>query len=230
MNSASAFLQQTSQLDCCGALNNVDYSKIDPSVMADVFHCIDLTDPDFCVAVLAIIFNPIFWNVVARWEHKTRGLTNLFGSAHTACYSLGFLIILLNVYRSHSFTEAMRKQPKLELLESPEAFYSGLAILGIGCLFVFSSYYALGFTGTFLGDHFGILKKEKVTGFPFNVMDNPMYWGSTANYLGITIMNASPVGMVLTALVAVTYKIAIGFEGPFTEEIYRQKTKSVKNK
>ncbi|MBN3287205.1 PEMT methyltransferase, partial [Polyodon spathula] len=42
--------------------------------------------------------------------------------------------------------------------------------------------------GKVAGDHFGILKKEKVTGFPFNVMDNPMYWGSTANYLGITIM------------------------------------------
>lgn len=230
MNSASAFLQQTSQLDCCGGLNNVDYNKIDTSVMADVFHYIDLTDAHFCVAVFAIIFNPIFWNVVARWEHKTRGLTNFFGSAHTACYSLGFLIILLNVYLSHSFTEAMRKQPKLELLESAEAFYSGLALLGIGYLFVFSSFYALGFTGTIFGDHFGILKKEKVTGFPFNIMDNPMYWGSTANYLGITVMNASPVGMVLTALVAVTYKIAIGFEGPFTEEIYRQKTKSVKNK
>ncbi|XP_058851976.1 phosphatidylethanolamine N-methyltransferase isoform X2 [Acipenser ruthenus] len=230
MNSASAFLQQTSQLDCCGGLNNVDYNKIDTSVMADVFHYIDLTDAHFCAAVLVIIFNPIFWNVVARWEHKTRGLTNFFGSAHTACYSLGFLIILLNVYLSHSFTEAMRKQPKLELLESAEAFYSGLALLGIGYLFVFSSFYALGFTGTIFGDHFGILKKEKVTGFPFNIMDNPMYWGSTAVYLGITVMNASPVGMVLTALVAVTYKIAIGFEGPFTEEIYRQKTKSVKNK
>lgn len=40
----------------------------------------------------------------------------------------------------------------------------------------------------FTGDYFGILKEEKVTSFPFSVMDNPMYWGSTACYLGWSIM------------------------------------------
>lgn len=38
------------------------------------------------------------------------------------------------------------------------------------------------------GDYFGILMEKKVTGFPFNFMDNPMYWGSTANYLGLALM------------------------------------------
>lgn len=39
-----------------------------------------------------------------------------------------------------------------------------------------------------LGDYFGILLEEKVTVFPFNIMENPMYWGSTANYLGLALM------------------------------------------
>ncbi|TRY83766.1 hypothetical protein DNTS_025258 [Danionella cerebrum] len=39
---------------------------------------------------------------VARWEHRTRGLTRLFGGPYVACYSLAALILLLNVYRSHS--------------------------------------------------------------------------------------------------------------------------------
>lgn len=38
------------------------------------------------------------------------------------------------------------------------------------------------------GDYFGILKEARVTTFPFNVLDNPMYWGSTANYLGWAVM------------------------------------------
>ena len=38
------------------------------------------------------------------------------------------------------------------------------------------------------GDYFGILKEARVTTFPFNVLDNPMYWGSTANYLGWALM------------------------------------------
>lgn len=38
------------------------------------------------------------------------------------------------------------------------------------------------------GDYFGILMEAKVTSFPFNVLDNPMYWGSTAVYLGWSLM------------------------------------------
>lgn len=38
------------------------------------------------------------------------------------------------------------------------------------------------------GDYFGILKEARVTTFPFNILDNPMYWGSTANYLGWALM------------------------------------------
>lgn len=40
----------------------------------------------------------------------------------------------------------------------------------------------------FLGDYFGILMDEKVTAFPFNIIENPMYWGSTANYLGLALV------------------------------------------
>ncbi|KAI1886487.1 hypothetical protein AGOR_G00196250 [Albula goreensis] len=211
------------QLDCCGGLNNVDYSKVDVSAMANILQHIDPSDARFCVAVIAILFNPFFWNVVARWEHRTRGLTRLFGGPYVACYCLGFLIILLNVYRSHSITVAMKAQGRWEVLDSPHVFYCGAALLAGGSALVLSSFLALGFTGTFLGDYFGILMEQKVTGFPFNVLDNPMYWGSTANYLGLALMNASPVGIVLTAVVAVSYQVAILFEGPFTEEIYRRR-------
>lgn len=38
------------------------------------------------------------------------------------------------------------------------------------------------------GDYFGILMEAKVTSFPFSVLDNPMYWGSTAVYLGWSLM------------------------------------------
>ncbi|XP_051529526.1 phosphatidylethanolamine N-methyltransferase-like isoform X2 [Myxocyprinus asiaticus] len=217
-------------LDCCGGLNNVDYSQMDMSVFADLSRFADLTEPRFCVAVIAIIFNPFFWNVVARWEHRTQGLTRLFGGPYEACYFLGVLILLLNVYRSHSITVAMKGQPRWELLDNVQVYYAGAALMALGSLFVISSFLALGFTGTFLGDYFGILMDQKVTGFPFNVMDNPMYWGSTANYLGLALMNASPIGVVLTAVVGLSYRIAIAYEGPFTEEMYRQMSQRCKHK
>lgn len=39
----------------------------------------------------------------------------------------------------------------------------------------------------FIGDYFGILMDERVTGFPFNVCENPMYVGSTLNFLATAL-------------------------------------------
>ncbi|XP_005414027.1 PREDICTED: phosphatidylethanolamine N-methyltransferase isoform X2 [Chinchilla lanigera] len=180
-------------------------------------------DPSVVAAVLTIAFNPFFWNVVARWEHRTRKLSSAFRSPHLACYSLGGVILLLNGLRSHCFTQAMLSQPKMEGLDNPTTYCLGLALLSVGSVFVLSSFFALGFTGTFLGDYFGILKEARVTTFPFSIVDNPMYWGSTANYLGWALMHASPTGLLLTAVVALVYVVAILYEEPFTAEIYRQK-------
>lgn len=38
---------------------------------------------------------------VARWEQKTRKLSQAMGSPYLACYVLGGVILLLNVLRSH---------------------------------------------------------------------------------------------------------------------------------
>lgn len=211
-------------MDCCGGFNNVDFSKMDVTFMEGVLNHINLHDSSFFVAVIAIIFNPFFWNVVARWEHRTRGLSRLFGSPYVACYCLGFVIILLNVYRSHSMTVAMKAQARWGVLERTDVFCAGVALMVLGTVLVVSSFIALGFIGTFLGDYFGILMDEKVTGFPFNITENPMYWGSTANYLGLALIGASPVGLVLTGMVAMVYSVAIRFEGPFTEKIYEERS------
>lgn len=124
----------------------------------------------------------------------------------------------------------MNTQPKYEGMLCPVTYYAGLVFIGLGGLFVVSSFFALGFVGTYLGDYFGILMEQKVTGFPFNVLNNPMYWGSTMNYLGWALMSASPAGLFLTGMVGVCYKIALMYEGPFTEEIYQQREDSRKNK
>uniref|UniRef100_A0A3P9HMR3 Phosphatidylethanolamine N-methyltransferase n=1 Tax=Oryzias latipes TaxID=8090 RepID=A0A3P9HMR3_ORYLA len=126
-------------LECCGGLQNVDLSKMDVSLVGDFLRHVDLQDSSFCIAVAAIAFNPLFWNTMARWEHRTRRLSRLVGSPSLACYCLGFVIILLDVYRSHS--------------------------------------------------------------------------------------GSSPVGLVLTAIVGVAYKLAIMFEGPFTQKIYQERRK-----
>uniref|UniRef100_A0A671EIW1 Phosphatidylethanolamine N-methyltransferase n=4 Tax=Rhinolophus ferrumequinum TaxID=59479 RepID=A0A671EIW1_RHIFE len=216
--------------DCCGGLDNIDFRQADLCVMNWLLGYVDPSDPYFVAAVLTIAFNPLFWNVVARWEQKTRKLSRAFGSPYLACYALGGAIVLLNVLRSHCFTQAMLSQPRMHSLDNPTAYLVGLALLAVGGVLVLSSFFALGFTGTFLGDYFGILKEARVTTFPFNILDNPMYWGSTANYLGWAVMHASPAGLGLTAVVALVYVIAILYEEPFTAEIYRRKSSQLRKR
>jgi methylene-fatty-acyl-phospholipid synthase len=88
--------------------------------------------------------------------------------------------------------------------------------------------WALGVTGTYLGDYFGILMDKMVTGFPFDVTSSPMYYGSTLSFLGTALWFGKPAGILLTALVLVVYKIALGFEDPFTAEIYAKREREQK--
>lgn len=83
--------------------------------------------------------------------------------------------------------------------------------------------WALGFTGTYLGDYFGILMDSKVTSFPFNLTDAPMYYGSTMSFLGTAMLYGKPAGVLLTAEVLVVYLLALRFEDPFTAEIYAKR-------
>lgn len=52
----------------------------------------------------------------------------------------------------------------------------------------------------------------RVTGFPFNVTDAPMYYGSTMSFLATALWFAKPAGIALTVLVFVVYKLALMFE------------------
>lgn len=63
--------------------------------------------------------------------------------------------------------------------------------MAIGYLFVVTSTLRLGIIGTFLGDYFGFLMKERITSFPFNVCTHPMYEGSTMIFLGYSLWYGS---------------------------------------
>lgn len=178
---------------------------------------------DLWLAGICIIFNPLFWNIVARWEFRTHALTHWFGSAERGCYALAVVICLLGLFRDYWFEEAISSQPIAVAMCTERVRLCGTLLIVTGTVLVLSSTWSLGIIGTFLGDYFGLLLKKRVTGFPFNIMNNPMYWGSTMNFLGYSLRRCSPAGVLLTALVAVCYKIALLFEGPFTERIYAEK-------
>ena len=91
----------------------------------------------------------------------------------------------------------MADQPRRQILPEPLATVVPVVLFFFGQLFVITSTWALGITGTFLGDYFGILMDHRVEGFvfsfpsrtvnliavlsrfPFNILRDPMYVGST---------------------------------------------------
>jgi phosphatidylethanolamine N-methyltransferase len=71
-----------------------------------------------------------------------------------------------------------------------------------------------------IGDYFGILMPDRVTSFPFNVLENPMYVGSAMSFFGTSFWFGKPIGFVLSVEVSIMYVLAMVMEGPFTTRIY----------
>ena len=110
------------------------------------------------------------------------------------------------------YERALRHQPSSAMLLQPIFTYLAYALIAIGNILVLSSMWALGVTGTYLGDYFGILMNDVVTSFPFNVTAAPMYYGSTLSFLGTAILYGKPAGVLLTAEVLAVYLLALRFE------------------
>ncbi|KAK0628919.1 phospholipid methyltransferase-domain-containing protein [Bombardia bombarda] len=186
-------------------------------------HLVDFSQRSLLISTFAIAFNPTFWNIVARREYRTRFITRAFGSAQAGCYALAVTIFSLGLLRDFLYERALRAQPSHPLLEGDLPTYAGYVLLAFGNLLVISSTWQLGITGTFLGDYFGILMDDIVTGFPFNITNAPMYYGSTMSFLGSALVYGKPAGIFLTGVVLVVYLVAIQYENPFTAGIYAKR-------
>ncbi|WVQ80491.1 hypothetical protein IAT38_002596 [Cryptococcus sp. DSM 104549] len=170
--------------------------------------------------VAQVAFNPIFWNIVARNEYRNKTITKIVKSPLIGCYILAVTIFSISAFRDHLFIKAVQDQPALEVLGQLPFKIIAVILFGYGQTFVLSSMWALGVTGTYLGDYFGILMSHRVTSFPFNVLSDPMYVGSLLTHLGTALWLQSPTGLILSAWVWIVYWVALKFEGPFTDQIY----------
>lgn len=181
------------------------------------------------IVLASITFNPTAWNFVARNEYHNKTITRLFNNnPRYGCYFLAILIFSFGILRDSLYHQALADQPSVPLLPEPYATYVPVVLFSLGQLFVITSTWALGITGTFLGDYFGILMDHRVTGFPFNVLENPMYVGSTLCFLATALWYEKPAGILITLYVWAVYTIALRFEGPFTTMIYTKRANQAK--
>jgi phosphatidylethanolamine/phosphatidyl-N-methylethanolamine N-methyltransferase len=124
------------------------------------------------------------------------------------------MILLILTAGWGRYNLALDDQPFFVESSSPINQFVCLVLFVIGSTLVLSSFWVLGITGTYLGDYFGILMKEKVMGFPFNVCENPMYTGSVLNLLAAALWRGSPAGVLLALWAQVVYYVAVKyFEG-----------------
>ncbi|KLJ08377.1 methylene-fatty-acyl-phospholipid synthase [Blastomyces silverae] len=191
--------------------------------MSSLSDYVDFSQKSLHLSAAAIAFNPIFWNIVARQEYRNHFLTRISGGAYNGCYVLAFAIFSLGIFRDHLYNQALADQPFYQPVAQP---YLAYGLFAAGNTLVLSSMWALGLTGTYLGDYFGILMDAPVTGFPFNVTGSPMYWGSTMSFLAVALYKGKVAGLLLTLEVFVCYWLALKLEDPFTAEIYAKRERA----
>ncbi|CAG8443041.1 817_t:CDS:10 [Ambispora leptoticha] len=162
---------------------------------------------------------------ISKYEaDQTKFITRLAGGdPFLGCYALAVTIFSLGIFRDYLYKKALENQPQHPGLQNDYVRGAAIVLFLAGNVFVLSSMYALGVTGTYLGDYFGILMNERVTSFPFNVLENPMYYGSTMVFAATALWFACPAGLVLTAWAFFCYIVALRFEGPFTTMIYERR-------
>ncbi|CAF0722767.1 unnamed protein product [Adineta ricciae] len=189
---------------------------------------VNFHDSQLHFTCVIIILCPLIWNILARLCHKLLPKYTPKSVRYLTCYLLTIWIFSFSSYRDYLIRKTIQHQPKINVPNEYSALVEifAIGIFLLGQLFVLSSFYKLGITGTFLGDYCGILMDAPVTSFPFNVLNNPMYIGSTLSFLAMALYYSSPVGILLTIEVYIVYQIALQFEEPYTKWIYSQKKKT----
>ncbi|KAF8900499.1 phospholipid methyltransferase-domain-containing protein [Gymnopilus junonius] len=206
----------------------MDSKNID--ALLNQFHSlVDVNRTSLLISLFAIAFNPTAWNIVARNEYRNRTITRIFGgNARYGTYFLAVLIFSFGILRDSLYHRAVLEQPQQPILPKEYAIIVPAILFFFGQLFVITSTWALGITGTFLGDYFGILMDHRVEGFPFNVLRDPMYVGSTMCFAATALWYERPAGLFITLYVYIVYIIALRFEGPFTDMIYSERAEKAK--
>ncbi len=187
----------------------------------------DINDPQLHYTCLIIVLCPLIWNILARLCHRFIPKNTSIIKRHIICYLLTIWIFSFSSYRDYLIRKIIQNQSKMILSEDYTILIEFIAIglFLLGQILVLLSFYKLGITGTFLGDYCGILMDAPVTTFPFNILNNPMYIGSTLSFLALALYYLSPIGFFLTIEIYIVYRIALLFEEPYTKRIYEEKNK-----
>ncbi|KAJ7731936.1 phospholipid methyltransferase-domain-containing protein [Mycena maculata] len=206
----------------------VSYSLID---LARTWLLVDFTQFSMTLSLLSIIFIPVAWTTVARNEYRNKTLTRMFrGNARYGCYFFAAIIFSAGLARDALYHRALADQPRRAMLPTPLDTLVPAALFLLGQTLVVTSTWALGITGTFHGDYFGIFMDHRAEGSPFKVLRDRMYKGSTLSFAAAALWYERPAGFLISLHVYGVYLIALRFEEPFTDVIYAGRAESQRSR
>ena len=180
-------------------------------------------------AAITIFAAPAVWNLLAHYEYFTGKITKLCGNSRLWGYRVTmYIIITMQLIRNWAFYQALEhSQPMVPELDGFLARYPNFmfilswVIFIIGWFFSLTSFWRLGFKGTYEADAFGFLFDEMITKFPFGTIPHPMYTGGALAFLGSALHYYSSTGIILTLWSVVIYFVfSYLVEQPLTELIY----------
>jgi len=177
-------------------------------------------------ACIVVMLNPVFWNGISRLEFYTGVISKAAGGPRKAVVLIAMAIAGGTYVRTQFFNQAMENHANCSYLDGLMFDVIGYIFIIVGQTLTISSAWSLGFFATFMGDYFGILLDKRVTGFPFNILDDPMYTGSFLTYLGLAFKHGSVIGFILSGCIGLAYVISACFERPFTAKIYSNRKKN----
>eukprot|EP00045_Choanoeca_perplexa_P023000 m.11593 g.11593 ORF g.11593 m.11593 type:complete len:250 (-) comp9851_c0_seq1:100-849(-) len=186
-----------------------------------------LSQPSAIVSILVTLASPVFWNLIPRYLGEP--MIKAFGSRRIAMLIFALYVMVTSFYREVVFVDAIEEDPvkTFAMFKSLDAFTLdlvtdklGWAVTVFGLVLSSSAMYRLGIFGTYMGEFFGVMLKEKITSFPFSHFNNPMYLGSSLFHVGLALQAQSPVGAALALWVFYTYYLAGAYEGPLMQTMY----------
>jgi methylene-fatty-acyl-phospholipid synthase len=164
------------------------------------------------------------WILLPHLEFKYKLLSKLCGGKQSiASDILAYSLVYFGAIRNYYFDKAMKSgiQVSYGIFEVP-IVASSYVFMIIGLVLVFFSFYRLGLRGMYFGDHFGFLFENRITEFPYNYLENPQYVGTTIFFLAAAARRHSPVGVFITLLVNVFYRILNTVESRKLKVFYPQ--------
>ena len=183
------------------------------------------------LSILLIAVAPSVWNGIGRFEYSTKLISRAFGSNIKGCYFLTILVMIVSRTRDLVFAMVVLQNRNQYEVPGTINFILGAVLFTAGIMLVVISNNKLGLLGTHMGDHFGIFLDAKITSFPFNILENPMYTGSFMGMLGFAIFFNSFTGIKLALFALLVYNLYSKlYEEKFTTYIYEQKAEREKVK